>query len=153
MRVREGFRKKKKGANEAKCPHLETRIGCPASLTIRLTANGKYHLIEFVPNHNHQLAIASTIHMLKAKKIRHKARVVRENLTDDTVSTPDFENEDEAYEFYSMYAGKIGFIVRTAGMTVNNENVITTRMLVCSKERFREKKTGAKRVKKPRQEM
>lgn len=91
--------------------------------------------------------------MLKAKKIRHKARVVRENLTDDTVSTPDFENEDEAYEYYSMYAGKIGFIVRTAGMTVNNENVITTRMLVCSKERFREKKTGAKRVKKPRQEM
>ncbi|KAG2646150.1 hypothetical protein PVAP13_2KG489600 [Panicum virgatum] len=90
--------------------------------------------------------------MLKAKKIRRKARAVRENLVDDTVSTPEFENEDEAYEFYSMYAGKIGFNVRRASMTVNNENVITRRMFVCSKEGFREKKRGAKRVKKPRPE-
>ncbi|CAL5086112.1 unnamed protein product [Urochloa decumbens] len=149
---REGFREKKKGAKEAKCPRPETRIGCPASLTIRLTANGKYRLTEFVPNHNHQLATASTIHMLKAKKIRRKARAVRENLVDDTVNTPEFENEDEAYEFYSMYAGKIGFNVRRASMTVNTENVITRRMFVCSKEGFREKKRGAKRVKKPRPE-
>jgi len=149
---REGFREKKKGAKEAKCPRPETRIGCPASLTIRLTANGKYRLTEFVPNHNHQLATASTIHMLKAKKIRRKARAVRENLVDDTVSTPEFENEDEAYEFYSMYAGKIGFNVRRASMTVNTENVITRRMFVCSKEGFREKKRGVKRVKKPRPE-
>ena len=85
---REGFREKKKGAKEAKCPRLETRIGCPASLTIRLTANGKYRLTEFVPNHNHQLATASTVHMLKTKKIRRKARAARENLADDTVSTP-----------------------------------------------------------------
>jgi zinc finger SWIM domain-containing protein 3 len=149
---REGFREKKKGAKEAKCPRPETRIGCPASLTIRLTANGKYRLTEFVPNHNHQLATVSTIHMLKAKKIRRKARAVRENLVDDTVSMPEFENEDEAYEFYSMYAGKIGFNVRRASMTVNTENVITRRMFVCSKEGFREKKRGAKRVMKPRPE-
>ncbi|RLN36437.1 protein FAR1-RELATED SEQUENCE 5-like [Panicum miliaceum] len=90
--------------------------------------------------------------MLKAKKIRRKARAVRENLVDDTVSTPEFENEDEAHEFYSMYAGKIGFNVRRASMTVNTENVITRRMFVCSKEGFREKKRGAKRVKKPRPE-
>ncbi|KAL6856120.1 hypothetical protein ACP4OV_018922 [Aristida adscensionis] len=149
---REGFREKKKGAKEAKCPRPETRIGCPASMTIRLTANGKYRLTEFVPNHNHQLATASTVHMLKAKKIRRKARAVRENLVDDTVRTPEFENEDEAYEFYSMYAVKIGFNVRRASMTVNAENVITRRMFVCSKEGFREKKRGAKRVKKPRPE-
>lgn len=149
---REGFREKKKGAKEAKCPRPETRIGCPASMTIRLTANGKYRLTEFVPNHNHQLATASTIHMLKAKKIRLKARAVRENLVDDTVRTPEFENEDEAYEFYSMYAGKIGFNVRRASMTMNAENVITRRMFVCSKEGFREKKRGAKGVKKPRPE-
>lgn len=149
---REGFREKKKGAKESKCPRPETRIGCPASMTIRLTPNGKYRLTEFVPNHNHQLATASTIHMLKAKKIRRKARAVRENLVDDTVVTPEFENEDEAYEFYSMYAGKIGFNVRRASMTINAENVITRRMFVCSKEGFREKKRGANRVKKPRPE-
>ncbi|GJN32737.1 hypothetical protein PR202_gb21260 [Eleusine coracana subsp. coracana] len=71
---REGFREKKKGAKEVKCPRPETRIGCPASMTIRLTANGKYRLTEFVPNHNHQLASVSTIHMLKAKKIRQGFR-------------------------------------------------------------------------------
>ncbi|KAK3125380.1 hypothetical protein QOZ80_7BG0604070 [Eleusine coracana subsp. coracana] len=149
---REGFREKKKGAKEVKCPRPETRIGCPASMTIRLTANGKYRLTEFVPNHNHQLASVSTIHMLKAKKIRRKARAVREHLVDDTVRTPEFENEDEAYEFYSMYAGKIGFSVRKASMTLNADNVITRRMFVCSKEGFREKKRGAKTVHKPRPE-
>ncbi|KQK15751.1 protein FAR1-RELATED SEQUENCE 5 [Brachypodium distachyon] len=150
---REGFREKKKGTKESKCPRPETRIGCPAGLTIRLTANGKYRLTEFVPNHNHQLATASMIQMLKEKKIRRKARAVRENLVDDTVRTPEFENEDEAYEFYSMYAGKIGFNIRRASMTVNAENVITRRMFVCSKEGFREKKKGgAYRVKKPRPE-
>ncbi|XP_006657837.1 protein FAR1-RELATED SEQUENCE 5-like isoform X1 [Oryza brachyantha] len=149
---REGFREKKRGTKEAKCPRPETRIGCPASMTIRLNANGKYRLTEFVPNHNHQLATASTMHMLKAKKIRLKARAVRENLVDDTVRTPEFESEDEAYEFYSMYAGKIGFNVRRASMTMNAENIITRRMFVCSKEGFREKKRGAKGVKKPRPE-
>ncbi|EEE67416.1 hypothetical protein OsJ_24749 [Oryza sativa Japonica Group] len=149
---REGFREKKRGTKEAKCPRPETRIGCPASMTIRLNTNGKYRLTEFVPNHNHQLATASTMHMLKAKKIRLKARAARENLVDDTVRTPEFGSEDEAYEFYSMYAGKIGFNVRRASMTMNAENVITRRMFVCSKEGFREKKRGAKRVKKPRPE-
>jgi zinc finger SWIM domain-containing protein 3 len=121
-------------------------------MTIRLTPNGKYRLTEFVPNHNHQLATPSTIHMLKSKKIRRKARAVRENLLDDTVVTPEFESEDAAYEWYSMLAGKLGFNVRRASMTLNAENVITRRMFVCSKEGFREKKRGANRVKKPRPE-
>ncbi|XP_073106591.1 protein FAR1-RELATED SEQUENCE 5 isoform X1 [Elaeis guineensis] len=149
---REGFREKKKGAKEAKCPRPETRIGCPACMTIRLTPNGRYRVTEFVPNHNHQLAAASTIHMLRAKKMRRKARAVRADLVDDTVRTPEFETEDEAYEFYSMYAGRIGFSIRRASMTMSAENVITRRMFVCSREGFREKKKGAKRVKKPRPE-
>ncbi|XP_073001187.1 protein FAR1-RELATED SEQUENCE 5-like [Typha latifolia] len=149
---REGFREKKKGAKEAKCPRPETRIGCPACMTIRLTSNGKYRITEFVPNHNHQLATVSTIHMLRAKKLRRKARAVRADLVDDTVRTPEFETEDEAYEFYSMYAGRIGFSIRRASMTMNSDNLITRRMFVCSREGFREKKKGAKRVKKPRPE-
>lgn len=149
---REGFREKKKGAKEAKCPRPETRIGCPACMTIRLTSNGKYRVTEFVSNHNHMLATVSTIHMLRTKKLRRKARAVRADLVDDSVTTPVFETEDEAYEFYSMYAGRIGFSVRRASMTVNSDNAITRRMFVCSREGFREKKKGAKRVKKPRPE-
>ncbi|WOL07647.1 protein FAR1-RELATED SEQUENCE 12-like [Canna indica] len=149
---REGFREKKKGAKEAKCPRPETRIGCAACMTIRLTPNGKYRVTEVVLNHNHQIATMSTIHTLKAKKLRRKARVARADLVDDTVRTPEFETEDEAYEFYGMYAGRIGFSVRRASVTVNAENVITRRMFVCSREGFREQKKGAKRVKKPRPE-
>ncbi|OAY78912.1 Protein FAR1-RELATED SEQUENCE 7, partial [Ananas comosus] len=145
---REGFREKKKGAKEAKCPRPETRIGCPACMTIRLTSNGKYRVTEFVSNHNHMLATVSTIHMLRTKKLRRKARAVRADLVDDSVTTPVFETEDEAYEFYS----RIGFSVRRASMTVNSDNAITRRMFVCSREGFREKKKGAKRVKKPRPE-
>ncbi|KAG6505820.1 hypothetical protein ZIOFF_038186 [Zingiber officinale] len=149
---REGFREKKKGAKEAKCPRPETRIGCPACMTIRLTPSGKYRVTEFAPNHNHQIATVSTIHTLRAKKLRRKARVARADLTDDTVTTPEFETEDDAYEFYNMYAGRLGFSVRRASVTVNAENAITRRMFVCSREGFREQKKGAKRVKKPRPE-
>ncbi|XP_020595404.1 protein FAR1-RELATED SEQUENCE 5-like [Phalaenopsis equestris] len=149
---REGFREKKKGAKEVKSPRPETRIGCEACMTIRLTPNGKYRVTEFEANHNHPLATAASIQMLKAKKLRRKARATRVNLVDDSVKTPEFETEDEAYEFYNMYAGRMGFTVRRASMTVTADDVITRRMFVCSKEGFRERKKGAKRVKKPRPE-
>ncbi|PKA47433.1 Protein FAR1-like 5 [Apostasia shenzhenica] len=149
---REGFREKKKGAKEVKSPRPETRIGCQACMTIRLTSNGKYRVTEFISNHNHPLATSTSIQMLRAKKLRRKARAARVDLVDDSVKTPEFETEDEAYEFYSMYAGRMGFTVRRASMTVTAENVITRRMFVCSKEGFRERKKGAKRVKKPRPE-
>ncbi|KAL0917197.1 hypothetical protein M5K25_012245 [Dendrobium thyrsiflorum] len=149
---REGFREKKKGAKEVKSPRPETRIGCQACMTIRLTTNGKYRVTEFVPSHNHPLATATSIQMLKAKKMRRKARAARVDLVDDSVKTPEFETEDEAYEFYNMYAGRMGFTVRRASMTVTADDVITRRMFVCSKEGFRERKKGAKRVKKPRPE-
>lgn len=149
---REGFREKKKGAKEAKCPRPETRIGCQSCMTIRLTPNGRYRVTEFNPNHNHQLATQSTMQMLRAKKLRRKARAVRADLLNDSVRMPEFETEEEAYEFYCIYAGRLGFNVRRASMTVNADNVITRRMFVCSKEGFRERKKGAKRVKKPRPE-
>ncbi|WOK99767.1 protein FAR1-RELATED SEQUENCE 5-like [Canna indica] len=149
---REGFREKKKGEKEAKCPRPVTRIGCPACMTIRLTSNGKYRVTEFVPNHNHQLATVATIDKLRAKKLRRNARVARADLVDDTVRLPEFENEDEAYEFYSAYAGRMGFRVRKTSATISAENVITRRMFVCSREGFREQKKGEKRVKKPRKE-
>ncbi|RRT85662.1 hypothetical protein BHE74_00009371 [Ensete ventricosum] len=98
---REGFREKKKGEREVKCPRAVTRIGCPACMTIRLTPTGKYCVTEFVPNHNHQLATVATFDKLRAKKLRRNARVARAGLVDDTVRIPEFETEDEAYEFYN----------------------------------------------------
>ena len=49
---REGFRSK----NEAMRHYPETRMGCPARLSVKLTSSGKYRVTEFVQEHNHQLA-------------------------------------------------------------------------------------------------
>ncbi|XP_020244861.1 protein FAR1-RELATED SEQUENCE 5-like isoform X2 [Asparagus officinalis] len=66
---KQGFREDRKGAKEVKKPRAETRIGCPARLVIKLTPNGKYHVAEFVPDHNHQLAPPSATHLLRSQRI------------------------------------------------------------------------------------
>jgi zinc finger SWIM domain-containing protein 3 len=56
---KEGFREKKRGVRRVQKPRPETRTGCPACMVIRLAANGKYHVTEFVTFHNHQLGAAA----------------------------------------------------------------------------------------------
>ncbi|KAJ4783065.1 Protein FAR1-RELATED SEQUENCE 5 [Rhynchospora pubera] len=79
---REGFRKEKKG-KEVKKPRPETRIGCLARMTIKITPKGTYRVTEFLPDHNHQPAPPSTTHMLRSQRI----------LTD--LQTSDVENSDD----------------------------------------------------------
>lgn len=64
---REGFRPKNT-TNEAKKSRPETRTGCPARMAIKITSKGRYHVTEFVPEHNHQLATPLDIQMLKCQK-------------------------------------------------------------------------------------
>ncbi|XP_042428397.1 protein FAR1-RELATED SEQUENCE 5-like isoform X2 [Zingiber officinale] len=85
---REGFRKDKKGAKEVKKPRPETRIGCPARLTIKLTPNGSYRITEFVPDHNHQPAPPSAIHMLRSQRILTEVQSGEADLSDDSGTTP-----------------------------------------------------------------
>uniref|UniRef100_A0ACD5XEY8 Uncharacterized protein n=1 Tax=Avena sativa TaxID=4498 RepID=A0ACD5XEY8_AVESA len=67
---REGFRSK----NEAKRPCPETRTGCPARLSVKLTSSGKYRVTEFVQDHNHQLAGPFDIGMLKSQRVLSKVQ-------------------------------------------------------------------------------
>ncbi|XP_042382142.1 protein FAR1-RELATED SEQUENCE 4-like isoform X2 [Zingiber officinale] len=62
---REGFRPK----NETRRPRAETRTGCPACMAIKLTSSGKYRVMEFVADHNHQLAAPLDMQMLSSKKM------------------------------------------------------------------------------------
>lgn len=62
---REGFRSK----NDAKKPRPNTRVGCPARISIKLTPSGKYRVTEFVEDHNHQLAAPFDIEMLKSQRL------------------------------------------------------------------------------------
>jgi zinc finger SWIM domain-containing protein 3 len=102
---REGFRKDKKGAKEVKRPQPETRIGCPARMTIKITLDGRYHVAEFVADHNHQPAPPSTMHMLRSQ------RVLTELQTTDADSS-----EDSTPSRFSS-----GCLVRQAG-TARNVN-------------------------------
>lgn len=85
---REGFRKDKKGAKEVKRPRPETRIGCPARMTIKLSPNGKYRVADFIPDHNHQPAPPSTTHMLRSQRITTEVQVAEADLSDDLGITP-----------------------------------------------------------------
>ncbi|WOK94403.1 protein FAR1-RELATED SEQUENCE 5-like isoform X2 [Canna indica] len=90
---REGFRKDKKGAKEVKKPRPETRIGCPARLTIKLTPTGTYRITEFVPDHNHQPAPPSAMHMLRSQRILTEVQGAEADLSDDSGTTPKSANQ------------------------------------------------------------
>ncbi|XP_072978354.1 protein FAR1-RELATED SEQUENCE 5-like isoform X2 [Typha angustifolia] len=90
---REGFRKDKKGAKEVKRPRPETRIGCPARMTIKITSAGKYRVTEFIPDHNHQRAPPSTTHMLRSQRIVTELQASEADLSDDSGTTPKSSND------------------------------------------------------------
>ncbi|CAL9124030.1 unnamed protein product [Musa textilis] len=90
---REGFRKDKKGAKEVKKPRPETRIGCPARLTIKLRPSGTYRVTEFVPDHNHQPAPPSAMHMLRSQRVLTEVQAAEADLSDDSGTTPKSANQ------------------------------------------------------------
>ncbi|KXG40043.1 protein FAR1-RELATED SEQUENCE 5 isoform X2 [Sorghum bicolor] len=101
---REGFRKDKKGAKEVKRPRPETRIGCPARMTIKITSDGKYRIAEFVADHNHEPAPPSTMHMLRSQRV----------LTDLQTTEADSSEDSTTPSRISS-----GCLVRQAGETTN----------------------------------
>ncbi|XP_044323538.1 protein FAR1-RELATED SEQUENCE 5 isoform X1 [Triticum aestivum] len=49
-----------------------------------------------------------------------------------------FETEDDAYEFYKVYAARLGFVVRKSNKSKNSRHTVTRRLFVCSKQGFRQ---------------
>ncbi|XP_072977790.1 protein FAR1-RELATED SEQUENCE 5-like [Typha angustifolia] len=90
---REGFRKDKKGAKEVKRPRPETRIGCPARITIKLTPGGTFRITEFVADHNHQPAPPSAMHMLRSQRVLTEVHATEADLSDDSGTTPKSTSE------------------------------------------------------------
>ncbi|PVH65248.1 hypothetical protein PAHAL_2G446200 [Panicum hallii] len=84
---REGYNRDKKSL-EAKKPRLDTRIGCPARLIIKVTPECKYRVTDFKAEHNHQLAPPSTMHMLRSQRILTELQSGEAELSDDSVVTP-----------------------------------------------------------------
>ncbi|XP_020574295.1 protein FAR1-RELATED SEQUENCE 5-like isoform X1 [Phalaenopsis equestris] len=90
---REGFRKDKKGAKEVKRPRPETRIGCLARMTIKITPTGNYRVTEFIAEHNHQPAPPSSTHLLRSQRITMEVQAAEAELSDDSGATPRSANE------------------------------------------------------------
>ncbi|KAG0467708.1 hypothetical protein HPP92_018700 [Vanilla planifolia] len=82
---REGYRQERKAGNEAKRPRPETRIGCPARMKIKLTANGRYRITKFIAEHNHQPAPPSSKHLLRSQRVMSEVPFGDAYLSDDTV--------------------------------------------------------------------
>ncbi|XP_052148968.1 protein FAR1-RELATED SEQUENCE 5-like isoform X2 [Oryza glaberrima] len=89
---REGFRKDKKGAKEVKRPRPETRIGCPARMSIKITSDGKYRISEFVPDHNHQPAPPSTMHMLRSQRVLTELQTTEADSSEDSATPSRFSS-------------------------------------------------------------
>ncbi|XP_066326936.1 protein FAR1-RELATED SEQUENCE 4-like isoform X2 [Miscanthus floridulus] len=71
---KEGFRPKS-ASIESKKPRPETRTGCQAHMTIKITASAKYVVTEFVADHNHDLETPLIdIQILKSQKLLAKVQ-------------------------------------------------------------------------------
>ena len=64
-----------------------------------------------------------------------------------------FDTEQEAYNFYNAYGGRMGFSIRRGYVNKNKEGQITSRLFVCNKEGFRGIDKRDPLTKNPRQEV
>ncbi|KAF9607607.1 hypothetical protein IFM89_037535 [Coptis chinensis] len=88
---KEGFRRTHTRGPSLKA-RAPTRVGCKARLQIKLLGDGKYSVVEFIKEHNHELGASSKEHSLKLKRkaeISH-AEVVEEMHDAETRSTTSY---------------------------------------------------------------
>ena len=78
---------------DVKKPWKETRTGCLARLTISLQANGKYWVIDFESNHNHELLDKSCVHMLPSQRIITDVQAIKIELADNSGIPPKLAHE------------------------------------------------------------
>ncbi|CAL5329126.1 unnamed protein product [Camellia sinensis] len=64
-----------------------------------------------------------------------------------------FDTEQEAYDFYNTYGGRLGFSIRRGYVNKSKEGQITSRQFVCNKEGFRVVDKRDSLTKNPRQEV
>ena len=76
-----------------KKPRKETRTGCLARLTISLQVNGKYRVIDFESNQNHELVDKSCVHMLPSQRIITDVQAIEIELADNSSISPKLAHE------------------------------------------------------------
>lgn len=154
---KEGYRRTK-GNADVKKPRKDTRTGCLAYMTIARQPNGKYRVLHFENKHNHEFATPFTAHLLPSVRRTTFAEAVESELADsETKGVPKlgmgFDSEDQAYEFYNAYAGRVGFSVRKDYVNKSKvDGAVASRRFTCFREGFRQKDRKDSNVKRPRKE-
>ncbi|PKA46963.1 Protein FAR1-like 5 [Apostasia shenzhenica] len=154
---------------EGKKPRPDARTGCGAHISVRLLDDGKFHVNEFDPVHNHELVrMVSDVKLESnndsggAGKVRKRylgAQITRRLVFNNYVPSNgvdssflgsectelsgeewvpkvdmEFEDDDEAYEFYISYAARVGFSVRKHLVKRRTSGLVYSRTYVCHKE-------------------
>ena len=86
-------KKERRQASGCEKPRKETRTSCLARLTISLQANGKYRVIDFESNHNHELADKSCVHMLPSQRIITDVQAIEIELANNSCISPKLAHE------------------------------------------------------------
>ncbi|KAL3622860.1 Protein FAR1-RELATED SEQUENCE 5 [Castilleja foliolosa] len=69
--AKEGFRnlnEKRSKDREIKRPRIVTRVGCKASLSVKIQDSGKWFVSGFVKQHNHELVTPDQVHCLRSHR-------------------------------------------------------------------------------------
>ncbi|CAL5071788.1 unnamed protein product [Urochloa decumbens] len=119
---REGYNRDKKSL-EAKKPRLDTRIGCPARLIIKVTPECKYKVTDFKAEHNHQLAPPSTMHMLRSQRILTELQSGEAELSDDSVVTPTTKATGD------LVVRQVGFLRSISLLPADHKNYLRTKRM------------------------
>lgn len=155
---RQGYRPAKHNVNVRKS-RQETRTGCLAHMTIARQPNGRFRVTHFEIEHNHEFVTQSTTHMLPSQKRLTFAQAVEADLVNSSRMDGKpklgmgFESEDQAYEFYNAYAGRIGFSVRKDYVNRSKiDGAVASRRFTCFREGYRQKDKRDLNVKRSRKE-
>ncbi|XP_027924928.1 protein FAR1-RELATED SEQUENCE 5-like [Vigna unguiculata] len=154
---RQGYRPNKNGTYLRKFQQ-ETRTGCLAHMTIARQPNGKFQVTHFETEHNHEFVTPCTAHMLPSQKKLSVAQAIEANLTISGLDeTPKlgmgFDSDEDAYEFYNAYAGRVGFSVRKDYVNRSKiDGAVASRRFTCFREGFRQKDKRDMNAKKPRKD-
>ncbi|XP_042508163.1 protein FAR1-RELATED SEQUENCE 5-like [Macadamia integrifolia] len=81
-------------------PRAETRTDCLAQMRIKLNIDGMYNCIEFVEEHNHEVHLPSTSHMMKSQRSVSKFHAFEIDLADDSGIRP-----KDMFEYMSRHVG------------------------------------------------
>lgn len=154
---RQGFGSSKRDMNMK--PRKETRTGCQAHMTITRQTNGRYRVIHFETRHNHEFVTPFTAHLLPSQKRISFVEAVES----ESAATPvpdgvpklgmGFDSENHAYEFYNVYAGRVGFSIRKDYVNRSKiDGAVASRRYTCFREGYRQNDKRGLKVKRPRKE-